>query len=137
VAGATLTSQSTKGLNALGDDAATQALLAKLQALGKSGDDVEIADATDVNGTIDADIIAFRVKGLGAAALRGALTESWLAAGASGVTTTQQTIGGQKVTVIDYGDGGSRDYVWEKGDVVIDLLTSDPTIVDKVVSSIK
>ena len=137
VAGATLTSQSTKGLNGLGDDSATQALVARLKSLGKSADDVEIAEAYDPNGAVDADIVAFRVKGLGSAALLDALTQSWLAAGASGVTTTQQTIAGRKVTVIDYGDGSSADYVWEQGDAVIDLVTSDPTVVEKVVSSFK
>ncbi len=137
VAGAALTSQSTKGLNGLGDDSATQALVARLQALGKSADDVEVAEAYDPNGTVDADIVAFRVKGLAAAALHDALTQSWLTAGASGVTTTQQTIAGRKVTVIDYGDGSSRDYVWDQGDAVVDLVTSDETVVEKVVSSFK
>ena len=111
--------------------------MARLKTLGKSADDVEIAEAFDPNGTVDADIVAFRVKGLGAAALHDALTESWLAAGASGVTTTQQTIAGRKVTVIDYGDGSSADYVWNQGDAVIDLVTSDQTVVEKVVSSFK
>ena len=111
--------------------------MAKLKGLGKTGDDVQIAEAFDPNGTVDADIIAFRVPGLGAPALHAALTESWTAAGASGVTTTTQTIAGVKVTVIDYGDGSSKDYVWEKGDAVLDLLTSDPTIVDKVVAAAK
>jgi hypothetical protein len=137
VAGATLTSQSTKGLSGLGDDSATQALVAKLKTLGATADQVEIAEAYDPNGTVDADIVAFRVKGIGAPALHDALTQSWLAAGASGVTTTQKTIAGRTVTVIDYGDGSSQDYVWEQGDSVIDLVTSDATIAEKVVASFK
>ncbi len=137
VNGATFSSQSTKGLAGLGDDAATQALVAKLKTLGKTGDDVEIAEAYDPNGAIDADILAFRVKGLTAAVLHDALTQSWLAAGASGVSTTQKTIGGRSVTVIDYGDGGSMDYIWEDGAAVIDLVTLDPTVVPKVIAASK
>jgi len=61
-------------------------------------------------------------------ALEQAVLDSWLAGGSSGVTTKKETISGKEVTHVDYGDGGSFDYLYEKNDVVYDVSTSDPTV---------
>ena len=58
-------------------------------------------------------------------------------ADASGITTTNKTIGGKQVLAIDYGDQGALDYVYEQGDAVVILSSSDPALVEKVLSGLK
>ena len=128
IAGATMVSQSTTGTNALGDDESSRSLVASLGKLGKKPSDLQIAEAYDPDGNVDAEVIAFRAGGVKAAVLGQAVLDSWLAGGASGVVTTKKTISGKPVTQVDYGDGGSFDYLYEKGDVVFDVSTSDPTV---------
>ena len=65
--------------------------------------------------------------------VRGAreLIASWLGANASGITSTNKTIGGKQVLAIDYGDQGALDYVYEQGDAVV-TVHHDPTLVEKL-----
>jgi len=128
IAGTTMASQSTLGTTALGDDQSSQSLVASLQKLGKKPSDLQIAEAYDPDQNVDAEVIAFRAPGVKGPALGQAVLDSWLAGGASGVTTTKTTISGKPVTRVDYGDGGSFDYLYEKGDVVFDVSTSDPAV---------
>lgn len=137
ISGTTLATQSTTGTAAFGDDPSSQALLQALSKYGKTGDDLEIAEAYDATAAVDVDVIAFRVKGVTAAQLRQAVVQSWLAADASGVTTSQATVGGKKVTVIDYGDGGSKDYLYEQAETVVVVTTSDPAIATEALSALK
>jgi hypothetical protein len=137
IAGTALATQSTTGTAAFGDDPSSQALLQSLSAYGKTGDDLEIAEAYDASAAVDIDVIAFRVKGVTAAQLRQAVVQSWLAADASGVTTSQATVGGKKVMVIDYGDGGSKDYLYEQTEAVIVVTTSDPAIATEALGALK
>jgi hypothetical protein len=128
VAGTALISQSTTGTSALGDDESSQALVASLAKAGKKPSDLVIAEAYDPNGVLDVEVIAFKVDGVKGPALEQAVLDSWLAGGSSGVTTKKETISGKEVTHVDYGDGGSFDYLYEKNDVVYDVSTSDPTV---------
>jgi hypothetical protein len=128
VAGTALISQSTTGTSALGDDESSQALVASLAKAGKKPSDLVIAEAYDPNGALDVEVIAFKVDGVKGPALEQAVLDSWLAGGSSGVTTKKETISGKEVTHVDYGDGGSFDYLYEKNDVVYDVSTSDPTV---------
>ena len=135
--GSTLSIESTTGSTFLGNDESSLDLIASLATFGKTGADLRVAEAVDPNGDVDIDAIAFEVKGIKAADLRQAIIKSWLAAGASGVTTTTSTIGGRQVITIDYGDGGSMDYLFESGDAVVNLTTSDPSLVPKVLAATK
>ena len=134
---APLSIESTTGTTALGDDEASQDLLQSLSSVGKTGDDLLVAEAFDPSDTVDVDVIAFEVKGVKGADLRQFVLKSWLTAAGSGVSTSTSTIAGRSVTAIDYGDEGSKDYVYESGDAVISLTTSDPTVVAKVVAGTK
>ena len=77
------------------------------------------------------------MQGIAPAKLRQELVASWLGANASGITTTNKTIGGKQVLAIDYGDQGALDYVYEQGDAVVILSSSDPALVEKVLSGLK
>jgi hypothetical protein len=128
LAGAAMSTQSTSGTAGLGDDQTSQSLVASLAKLGKKQSDLEIAEGYDPDNNVDVQVIAFRANGVKASALGQAVLDSYLADGASGVVTTRKTISGKPVTQVDYGDGGSFDYLYEKGDVVFDVSTSDPSI---------
>ncbi|MGZ3588673.1 MAG: hypothetical protein ACXVAE_06350 [Candidatus Limnocylindrales bacterium] len=132
VNGVTLTTQSTTGTTALGDSPSSQALLASLQGFGKGAADLKVAEAYDASGTLDIDLIGYQVAGVDAAKLRQAIVASWLAAGSSGVTTAQVTIGGKQVIRIDYGDGSALDYLYQHGDLVVDVSTGDATLAGQV-----
>ena len=137
VDGTALSSQSTTATDALSGDPTSDALFSWLSTNGKQPNDLEIAEAYDPTSTVDADFTAFRVQGIAPAELRQELVASWLGANASGITTTNKTIGGKQVLAIDYGDQGALDYVYEQGDAVVILSSSDPALVEKVLSGLK
>ena len=134
VQGTSLATQSTTGTLALGEDASSQALLASLQGMGKSAADLGLAEAFDESGTLDLDLVAYQVKGIDGTVLRQAIVQSWLAADSSGITTANATVGGKQVVKVDYGDGGQLDYLYERGDVVIDVATGDPALAAQVLA---
>jgi hypothetical protein len=137
IAGTPLSTQSTTGTAAFADDPSSQPLLQSLSQYGKTGDDLEIAEAYDPTDATDIDVNAFRVKGVTATQLRQAVVLAWLGADASGITTSQATVGGKKVSVIDYGDGGSKDYLYEQSEAVIVVTTEDPAIAAEALSELK
>jgi len=136
VNGVDLSSQSTTGTQGLGTDPSSTSLIASLKNLGKTPADLQIAEAYDVSGTIDLSITVFQVNGVDPTALRQAIIASWLAAGSSGVTTTQQTIGQKPVVTVDYGDGSADDYLYVHGAVVFDVSTSDPNLAAQVLTQL-
>lgn len=135
IGGVALTYQSTDGTTALaGDDASTKALVASLTQMGKTVADLDIAEAYDGDGSLDAQIIAFRVTGISADKLGQAILDSWLSDGASGITSAKTTISGKTVTKVTYSDGGPADYLYLKGEVVYDLSTSTDSVVTDTLS---
>jgi hypothetical protein len=134
IGGVTLSSQSTSGTDALGQDASSLALVTSLTQMGKNASDLQIAESYDPAGNLDVELLAFRVPGVDSAKLGQAVLDSWLAGGASGVTTAKVTLSGKAITTVTYSDGGPADYIYEKGDVVYDLSTSDATIAAQTVS---
>lgn len=127
VAGVTLSRQSTLGTTSLsGGDPSSQALIVSLTKLGKSPGDMQIAAAYDDAAATDLQLFAFQVTGVKGATLGQAIVDSYLAAGASGMTTAKVTMSGKSVTHVMYGDGGADDYVYVHGDVVFDVATGDP-----------
>jgi hypothetical protein len=132
-----LTIDSASASDVFGQDPSSRALAARIRSLGKTLDDLQVAQAFDETGAVDIAILAFRLPGADSAKLRAAILETWLSSSAQGVKTTTPTLGGKAVTKIDYGDGSAFEYVWSKGDVVIDIETSDETIATEVLSALK
>jgi hypothetical protein len=109
-----------------------------LAKLGKTGDDLHVAADVDESGSLGVELLtAFEVKGMTADNLRQVVMQAWLGASDSGITTSTSTVGGRQVTTVDYGAGSPKDYLYASGDVVIDLSTSDPTLLAKVVAATK
>jgi hypothetical protein len=135
--GTPLTVQSASADTIFGTDPNSRALSARIRAMGAQLSDLQIAQAYDDTGTIDLSIIGFRLPGKDGAALRAAVIETWLSADVAGVTKSEVTLGGKKVTKIDYGDEGTTEYVYGGSDYVIVIDTSDTAIATEVAAAIK
>ena len=135
--GVNLLVESTTATDALGGDPSVDPLFAWVTESGKKPDDLETAQAYDLDGNIDAEFTAFQLKGIAPDKLRQELLQTWLGATESGITQSNKTIGGKSVLVIDYGDQGALDYVFEQGEAVIILSSSDPTLVESILSGMK
>lgn len=137
IGGTTMQVQSQTADNVFGDDPNSRALSARIRALGADLADLQIAQESDETGTIDLTIVAFRLPGKDATKLRAAIVETWLSANVEGVKQSEITLGGKKVTKVDYGDEGPIDYVYRGSDYVIVIDTADPALATEAVSKIK
>ena len=111
------------GEDALSNDAGSLAVIAGLRELGKTPADLELAQAYDETGTVDLYLFAFRLPDTDSAALRSLVLESWLVAGAEGVTTEEVEFGGKTLTRVDYGEDVPDAYVYSQGDVAVIIHT--------------
>jgi hypothetical protein len=128
VNGTTLVVESATGDQVLGTDTASKALIAALTSFGKKQTDLQIAQAYDSSSTLDLTVLGFRVPGISAAQLQPAVLQTWLFAGATGVTTKEATVGGVKVTEVTYGGSTSVSYVAARKDAVIIIPSADAKI---------
>jgi hypothetical protein len=135
--GTPLTKTSATADQIFGTDPNSRALSARIRSLGSDVSDLQVAQAYDDTGTVDVSIVAFRLPGKDGAKLRDAIIETWLSANVAGVTKTEVTLGGKKLTKIDYHDDGPIDYVYGTSDYVIVIDTSDPAIATEAASKIK
>jgi hypothetical protein len=137
VDGTALSAQSTTGTDVLVGDPSSTDLLAWITSNGKKSSDLEVAEAFDPTNSVDIDITAVKLNGVAPATLRQELLKTWLGASASGITTRTTSVGGKSVLVIDYGDQGALDYVFEQGGAVVILSSSDAALAGRVVSTFK
>ena len=119
VSGTALSVQSATGDQVLGTDAASKALTSALASFGKKPADLQLAQAYDPTSTLDVTILGFRVPGLAVSKLEPAVLQTWLFAGATGVTTKQTTVSGVAVTEVSYGGDTSVSYVVVRKDSVL------------------
>ena len=119
VSGTALSVQSATGDQVLGTDAASKALTSALASFGKKPADLQLAQAYDPTSTLDVTILGFRVPGLAVSKLEPAVLQTWLFAGATGVTTKQTTVSGVAVTEVSYGGDTSVSYVVVRKDAVL------------------
>lgn len=138
-AGATiaLTVDSASASDVFGQDPSSRALAARIRSLGKTLDDLQVAQAFDETGAVDLAILGFRLPGADPAKLRAAILETWLSSTAEGVKRTEVTLGGKRVTKIDYGDQSAFEYVYAAGDVIIDIETADEALATGVIAALK
>ncbi len=136
VDGVALTKDSTTADVILTDGAASRALVASLRTLGKSPGDLLLAQAYDETGTFDASILAFQLPGVDGTTLRKTILGTWLLADAPGVTSTEVTVSGKKVTRVSYGDGGSTSFVYVHGDAVVVIEAADEQQATRITASL-
>ena len=138
-AGATLqlTIDSASGADVFGQDPSSRALAARIRSLGKTLDDLQVAQAFDETGAVELAILGFRLPGADPAKLRLAILETFLSASAEGVKTTTVTLGGKEVTKVDYGDESAFEYLYSAGDVVITIETADEALATEVIAALK
>ena len=122
--------QSFTGADAFGNDAGSRAVTAGLRALGKSPADLELAEAYDQNESLDLYLFAFRLPGADPEELRSLVLDSWLVAGAEGVTSEQVELGGKTVTHVEYGDDFQDAYVYSLGDTAIIIHSGTPDLAE-------
>ena len=120
----------------LSDDQGSRAIQAALRAAGKAPDDLRVAQAWDAAGASDLSVLAVRVDGLPGEQTRDIVLENWLAASGDGVTKDTVTLNGQSWTRIDYGDGGTLDYVLTDGGNVIVITTADAALAEQAAAAL-
>ena len=123
IAGTPFVVETSIATDVLGDDAGSKALTAGLGELGKTADDLEVAQAYDPNGTVDLVLFAFRLPDADPEALRSLVLDTWLVAGAEGVTTEEVELGGKTLTHVDYGEEVPGAYLYSVGDVAVIIQT--------------
>jgi hypothetical protein len=131
-----MASDSATGGTFLSDDQGSRAIQAALRAAGKTPDDLRVAQAYDEASAVDLSVMAVTVDGLPAEQTRDIVLENWLAATGDGVTKDTVTLAGQTWTRIDYGDGGTLDYVLTDGANVIVITTADAALAEQTAAAL-
>lgn len=137
VDGTAMSVDSVTGATALGTDATSQALIASLEALGKTSADLQIARARDPTGDRPIRLYAFRVVGVEAADLATAIVGAFRADATSAPTESQVTVGGRTLTKVTYSQGPGE-YLFGTADgVVFNIETTDESLVPKVLALLR
>jgi hypothetical protein len=124
------------GADAFGNDAGSRAVTAGLRALGKTPADLELAEVYDENQAIDLYMFAFRLAGADPEALRTLVLDSWLVAGAEGVTTEEVELAGKSMTHVEYGDEFPDAYLYSTGDVAILIHTGSEELAEAAAATL-
>ena len=136
VSGTALSVQSATGDQVLGTDAASKALTSALASFGKKPADLQLAQAYDPTSTLDVTILGFRVPGLAVSKLEPAVLQTWLFAGATGVTTKQTTVSGVAVTEVTYGGDTSVSYVVVRKDSVLVIQSGSAALAAAAIAAL-
>lgn len=136
VGNAPLAKFSAFGSEILGDDTGGRAIAAALRTQGLELDDLRLAQAWDETGESDLFVTAIDVADLEPSALESFVIDSWLAASGPGIGREAITLGGRSATRVDYGDGGSIDYVVAGDGAVIVISTADAALAEAVAQAL-
>jgi hypothetical protein len=131
-----LITDSASGSTILADDQSSRAILAALREADRQPDDLKVAQSYDETGESDLSILGVTVAGLPVERTRQLVMDSWLAASGAGVTTDTITLNGKSWTRIDYGDGGTIDYVLADDPNVIVITTADPALAEAAAAAL-
>jgi hypothetical protein len=131
--GTALVTQSWTGQDVLADDDWSLALTDFLEANGKTVADLSVAQTLDEVGELDLVVGAFRVDGIDAAALEGAMIDAWTATDST-FSTSQVTLAGQTVTKGLYEDDELASYFIQGDGVVFDIETADEELAAAVIA---
>ncbi|HKG56753.1 MAG TPA: hypothetical protein VKA85_05865 [Candidatus Limnocylindrales bacterium] len=127
-----LITESIAGSTAIGDDAASAALVAALEKIHKKPADLQIAQAYDEARSLELYVYAFRLPGTKSAVLAPIVIDDWLAPPETGATSSKTAVAGKPMTKVTFGDSGAVDYVYQHGDIVFDIETSDAALAAEI-----
>ncbi|HYO41924.1 MAG TPA: hypothetical protein VES19_01890 [Candidatus Limnocylindrales bacterium] len=131
-----LAADSATGSSILGEDQGSRAILAALREAGKEADDMRVAQAYDTNAESDLSILAVTVDGMAIDQTQTLVMDTWLTATGSGVTQSTVTLDGEEWIRVDYGDGGTMDYVRSVAPNVIVITTADPALAEQAAAAL-
>lgn len=134
--GHTLTKASMKGSDFVNQSTQSPELIAWLNSLGKSLNDISVAYAFDMSGTTPSFIFAFRVAGVDHTTLFNAMQEAAAKSSEAPTDFTQQTIAGKSVQVATTSTSGisTTQYVYGAADVIFLIETSDQATAQEALS---
>jgi hypothetical protein len=136
IAGTQLTRQSATDAITLSSGPSGRALDAAVVSFGKTAQDLEIAVAYDESGTLDLTVLGFRLPGIDAERLKGAILGSWLETDVAGVKTSTLELSGIPTTRVSYGDKGPDEFLFIEDDAVFVIETSDEALATTVAGAI-
>lgn len=136
IAGTQLTRQSATDAITLSSGPSGRALDAAVVSFGKTAQDLEIAVAYDESGTLDLTVLGFRLPGIDAERLKGAILGSWLETDVAGVKTSTLQLSGIATTRVSYGDKGPDEFLFIEDDAVFVIETSDEALATTVAAAI-
>jgi hypothetical protein len=113
-----------------GNNAFSHVFKGILARAGKSPADLTFANARDPTGALQVEVGAFRVRGLGAHALRDAIVRS-TRPNAPGLAVSRVVVGGRRVTRAVY-PGGSTLYLYPHEDVVYYVGTQNKALAARI-----
>ncbi len=111
-------------------------LIALLQTLGKSAEDLSYAIAADSTDTLGVSFGAYRIKGADASAWMGTLWD--LAQKQNpGTALTDVNLGGRSVKRVVDPDSEDITYAWPKGDILFIVITTTDELAGDAIASIR
>ena len=131
-----LAADSATGSSILGEDQGSRAILAALREAGKEADDMRVAQAYDANAVSDLSILAVTVDGMPIDQMQTLVMEMWLTASGAGVTQSTVTLDGEEWIRVDYGDGGTMDYIRSVAPNVLVITTADPALAEQAAAAL-
>jgi hypothetical protein len=120
----------------LGGSPGGRALVAGVRALGREPADLLVAQAYDELGEIDLYFLAFQLPDADPTAFKALILDSWLVAGAEGVTVTEVELGGKDVTSIDYVEDAPPGYLYTSGTIAVVVQAGDATVATAAIEAL-
>jgi hypothetical protein len=135
VNGTALQLQSWNGGGILTDDAWSTSMTAFLKGAGKTAADLQVAQAYDPNQALDGSFGVYRVVGLATTSVHDALLAAWKG-DYPDMKVSQLTLDGKAVTKADFGQDTPSSYLYQHGDVVYDIETTDEKVASAALAAI-
>jgi hypothetical protein len=125
--GTTLETQSSTGDGILSDDAWSTSMTSFLTSVGKTGTDLQFAQAYDPSQVLDGGVGVYRVAGVEGTAIRDALVKAWKG-DYPDMVVSEVTLDGKSVTKGDFGADTIDSFVYVRDGLAFDIETTDEKI---------
>lgn len=133
--GTTLQVQSWTGVGILSDDNFSTSVTAFLACVGKTPDDLRVAQAYDPDQAIDGSIGIYEVDGVAPEDVRDALLAAWKV-DSPDMTVSTVKLGGHDVTRADFGEDTIDSWLIVRDGVVYDIETNDEQVAAAAIAAL-